>query len=65
VEASVRGEQQAINHSSYCAALSFEREQIWKRSGAGTGYVSPQQLGPDRTRWLQIDAEMARYNCPR
>ena len=65
VKAGVREEQQAISHSSYCAALSFERQQIWKRAGAGTGYVAPQQLGPARTRWKQIEAEMAWYNCPR
>jgi hypothetical protein len=65
VESSVRAEQREGGRAAFCASLRGEREQIWKRSGSGAGYVSITQLGADQVRWREIDAEMSRYQCRR
>jgi hypothetical protein len=62
-ETQQRSEQNEYQRQAVCSSLRAERDQIWKRSGSGSGYVPSEQLGADRTRWRQIESQMAGNNC--
>jgi hypothetical protein len=62
-ESQLRSEQREDQRRVVCASLRIEREQIWKRSGSGSGYTPIEQLGADQTRWRQIQSQLASNNC--
>ncbi len=61
----LEGERREGTRAALCAALTNEREVIWKRSGSGAGYVPLDVLGRDQTRWRQIDAQLNANGCRR
>ena len=65
LESQLRGEQREDARRVTCQTLRLERDQIWKRSGTGTGYVPLDVLGTDQTRWRQIESQLSQNNCGR
>lgn len=65
LESQLRGEQREDARRVTCQTLLLERDQIWKRSGTGTGYVPLDVLGADQTRWRQIESQLNQNNCRR
>ena len=65
LESQLRGEQREDARRVTCQTLRLERDQIWKRSGTGTGYVPLDVLGADQTRWRQIESQLSQNNCGR
>jgi hypothetical protein len=65
VEQSIERERRESARSTLCSSLSNEREQIWKRSGAGAGHVPLDELGRDQTRWRHIESLLRANSCNR
>ena len=65
LEQTIRREQREGERLTLCTTLQHERDEIWKRSGSGAGYVPMDVLGRDQSRWRQIEDLLNRNACRR
>jgi hypothetical protein len=64
VERSIREEQELVARGVRCARLQTERDQIWSRY-SNWQYQPAEVVGPDQTRWRQLDAQLNANGCIR